>query len=141
MSECDGSFPLALSVAKGFFVFALMNAYESSALGLAQLQAELVQPMTGRSAGMTAKYKGTTVPAIVSPFMLLGRLTEGGFSPSVESYVVILKKDAPSDWNLKTGQQMTVVGADGLTHDCKIQNLDDQFGCWNVQVQDHNQGA
>jgi hypothetical protein len=130
-----------------------VNPFDEHAANMAGLEAIYAQPTAN---GATGNYilaaltlaNGQTVataqyPATVGHFVVQQVLTSGGggFTPRLMGQVVVRKNVLPATAQFHTGDQLTVAQVGGSVRKCQVENVEDTFTEWRLNLWDTSQFA
>ena len=80
-------------------------------------------------------------PATVGHFVVRQILGPGGFSPRLMGQAIVRKANLPDGAFFKTGDKLTVTQAGGSVRACQVEDIEDTYTEWRINLWDVNQGA
>ena len=127
-----------------------MNPLQQHADSMAAYEAMLAEPIAGSPApsiqypldnsGLPTEAT-KTYPATVGHFIVRQVLTNGGFSPRLMGQAIVRKAGLPPGTVFHTGQLLIVTQAGGSVRTCQIEDIEDTFTEWRLNLWDKNEGA
>lgn len=127
-----------------------MNPFQAHADNMAAYEIELEQPIAGmvgnsinaalwNSNGKTNP--AANYPATISRFEIKQVFGNGGFSPRLMGQAIVRKSVLPAGTYFRTGDRLTAVQSGGSVRSCQIEDIEDQFTEYRLNLWDVNQGA
>ena len=117
-----------------------MRSYEELlAIPIGDKPAPSVQYPLDAGGRVTAGTK--TYAATVGQFVIRQVLSNGGFSPRLMGQAIIRKSLLPDGTAFHTGHKLIATQAGGSVRVCQIDDIEDTFTEWRLNLWDVNQGA
>lgn len=116
-----------------------MEAYE-------EILAEPINGVVGNFIECTLFNANGAVPsaqyvATVGQFIVRQVLGAGGFSPRLMGQAIVRKTVLPAGTYFKTGQKLKVTQVGGSIRQCQVEDIEDTFTEWRLNLWDVNQAA
>ena len=128
-----------------------MNPFAEHADNMDSYEQECSEPIHGVSTSPSVQYPvdgsgnptatTKTYVATVGQFMVQQILGSGGFSPQLRGQAIIRKILLPAGTVFHTGQMIVATQVGGSVRVCQIQDIEDTFTEWRLNLWDQNQGA
>lgn len=129
------------------------NPFEEHSNHMADYEGMLADPVTGvtSAAGCSitcalfiagaASVASATYPAIVGHFIVRQALKAGGFSPQLMGQAIVRKNALPAGATFRSGQKLTVAQVGGSIRQCQVEDIEDTFTEWRLNLWDTNEKA
>ena len=127
-----------------------MNPFQEHANNMAAYETELAEPING-VVGNSIQYplavtgvpspSTTTYPATVGHFMIKQVLMAGGLSPRLVGQAIVRKSVLKPGVVFKTGQRLLAAQVGGSNRLCQIEEIEDTFTEYRLNLWDISQSA
>ena len=117
-----------------------MNPFQEHAENMEAYEVMMAEPIEGKSGG-SVQYLGKDIPATVGRFIVRQVFVGAGFSPRLMGQAIVRKAVVPENIVFYTGQQLTVTQVGGSIRECMIDDIEDTFTEWRLNLWDKNEAA
>ena len=127
-----------------------MNPFQEHAANMEAYESELSEPIngtTGNTISFPLDLNGNAIdstneyPATIGEFVVKQVLIEGGFSPRLMGQAIVRKSVLPPGAAFLSGQLLIAKQIGGSVRTCMVQEVEDVFTEWRLNLWDQNQGA
>jgi len=115
-----------------------MNPFEAHSNNMAAYESMLAEPVAGAT-GNSIVYGAAEFPAVVGHFVVRQVLVNGGLSPRLIGQAIIQKAHVPKAVIFKTGQLLVVKQIGGSVRRCSIEEVEDTFLEFRLNLWDQNE--
>lgn len=127
----------------------MSNPFQEHADNMEAYEEFLSDPINGKTGNTiecglfnkNGRVASAVYPATVGRFVVQQILGAGGFSPRLMGQAIVRKSVLPDGTYFKTGQQLTVSQVGGSVRGCQVEDIEDTFTEWRLNLWDKNQGA